>query len=433
MIITYGCQMNSHDSERIAYHLESLGYQLTHIKEEADFLLYNTCLVRENAELKVYGQLGAAKHLKRSNPEMILAVSGCMMQTGQARKVIQKQYPHVDIIFGTKNIDLLPQLIDRYLQNGTTVVDISDTELIDKENLSIRKHPYMAYINIMYGCNNYCTYCIVPFARGRERSRNPQIILDEIKKCAENGVIEIMLLGQNVNSYGKTLDHPMSFAQLLKKITEIDGIERIRFMTSHPKDLSDNLIDVMAVETKICPSLHLPLQSGSDRILELMNRKYTSNHYYNLVLKLRDRIPDIAITTDIIVGFPGETESDFEKTIEMCNKVKYDQAFTFLYSKRPGTKATEMPNQVPNEIMKVRFQKLLDTLYPQFNEINRNYLGKKVQVLVEGVSKNNESVLMGRTDTYKLVHFKGSNDLIGKIAPVIIEKHTSFTLEGRIV
>lgn len=432
MIITYGCQMNTHDSERIAYHLESLGYKPTTLKEEADFLLYNTCLVRENAELKVYGQLGAAKHLKRKNPQLILAVSGCMMQTGQAREIIQKKYPHVDIIFGTKNIDSLPQLIDRYLQSGERVVDISDTEVIDKENHAIRQHPFMSYINIMYGCNNFCTYCIVPYARGRERSRDPQVILDEVRKCAQNGSLEVTLLGQNVNSYGKTLDNPITFATLLKEVAKIEGIERIRFMTSHPKDLSDELIDVMAQETKICPSLHLPLQSGSDRILELMNRKYSSAHYYKLVEKLRDRIPNLALTTDIIVGFPGETEADFQQTIEMCNKVRYDQAFTFLYSQRPGTKATEMPGQVPEEIMKNRFQKLLDVLYPQFYEINRTYIGKKVDVLVESISKNNDAVLMGRTDTYKLVHFRGKKDLIGSIVPVTIEKHTSFTLEGRI-
>lgn len=432
MIITYGCQMNNHDSERIAYHLESLGYRPTCEKEKADFLLYNTCLVRENAELKVYGQLGAAKHLKRKDPNMILAVSGCMMQTGPAREMIKNKYPHVDLIFGTKNIDALPQLIDRHLQTGQRVVDISDTEVIDKENHAVRQYPFMSYINIMYGCNNFCTYCIVPYARGHERSRDPQVIINEIKKCAKRGSLEVMLLGQNVNSYGKTLDKSVTFARLLKEVAKIDGIERIRFMTSHPKDLSDELIDVIASEPKICPSLHLPLQSGSDRILELMNRKYTSAHYLGLVEKLRNRIPQIALTTDIIVGFPGETEADFQKTIDMCEKVRYDQAFTFLYSPRPGTKATEMKGQVEKEIMKDRFQRLLDVLYPHFYEINQSYLGQTVNVLVESISKNNDEVLMGRSEAYKLVHFKGNKDLIGKIVPVTIENHTSFTLEGRI-
>jgi len=433
-IVTYGCQMNEHDSEKISWLLENLGYEWTDDKENSDFIIYNTCLVRENAELKVYGQLGALKDLKRKNPDLILAVCGCMMQREEARKVILDKYKHVDIIFGTNNIHKLPLLIDRYKQTNKTVVDIiEDTRDIDDNIEANRKYGFKAFVNIMYGCNNFCTYCIVPYTRGRERSREPESIIKEVEKLSKEGYKEIMLLGQNVNSYGKTLNINYTFADLLKEINKIDGIERIRFMTSHPKDLSDELIDAMASLDKVCEQLHLPVQSGSNRILKAMNRKYTKEDYLLLIEKIKKAIPGISISTDIIVGFPGETEEDFLETLDLVKKVRYDSAFTFLYSIREGTKAAQMENQVPDDIKHERFQRLLDTIYPIFYEENSKYLDRTVEVLVEEVSKNNDEILSGRTRTGKLVHFKGNKDLIGKFVNVKVTTPKTFTLEGYLV
>ncbi|HHV46703.1 MAG TPA: tRNA (N6-isopentenyl adenosine(37)-C2)-methylthiotransferase MiaB [Tissierellia bacterium] len=433
-IVTYGCQMNEHDSEKISWILENLGYEWTENKEDSDFIVYNTCLVRENAELKVYGQLGALKDLKRKNPDLILAVCGCMMQREEARRVILDKYRHVDIIFGTNNIHKLPLLIDRHKQTNETVVDIvEDTRDIDDNIEANRKYGFKAFVNIMYGCNNFCTYCIVPYTRGRERSREPESIIKEIEKLAEEGYKEIMLLGQNVNSYGKTLNIEYTFADLLRDINKIQGIKRIRFMTSHPKDLSDELIYAMASLDKVCEQLHLPVQSGSNRILKAMNRKYTREDYLLLIEKIKKAIPDISISTDIIVGFPGETEEDFLDTLDLVKKARFDSAFTFLYSIREGTKAAQMENQVPDDIKHERFQRLLDTIYPIFYEENLKYLNKTVEVLVEEVSKNNDEVLSGRTRTGKLVHFKGSKDLIGKFVNVKITTPKTFTLEGHLI
>lgn len=433
-IVTYGCQMNEHDSEKISWLLEDLGYEWTDNKEDSDFIIYNTCLVRENAELKVYGQLGALKALKRQNPDLILAVCGCMMQREEARKVILEKYKHVDIIFGTNNIHKLPLLIDRLKQTNETVVDIiEDTRDIDDNIQANRKYSFKAFVNIMYGCNNFCTYCIVPYTRGRERSREPESIIKEIEELSREGYKEIMLLGQNVNSYGKTLDYKYSFADLLKDVNKIEGIERIRFMTSHPKDLSDELIDAMANLDKVCEQLHLPVQSGSNRILKAMNRNYTKEDYLSLIEKIKKAIPNISLSTDIIVGFPGETEEDFLETLDLIEKVRYDSAFTFLYSVREGTKAARMENQVPDDIKHDRFQRLLDKMYPIFQEKNDAYLYKTVEVLVEEVSKNNDEILSGRTRTGKLVHFKGNKDLVGKFVNVKIDTAKSFTLEGHLV
>jgi tRNA-2-methylthio-N6-dimethylallyladenosine synthase len=434
LIVTYGCQMNEHDSEKMSWLLENMGYKPTENKEDSDIIIYNTCIVRENAELKVYGQLGALKELKLRKPNLIIAVCGCMMQTEPARKTILEKYKHVDIIFGTSNIHKLPQLIDRHLQTGETIVDVEEDSREIVENISAnRKYPFKAFVNIMYGCNNFCTYCIVPYTRGRERSREPKNIIREIELLAKDGCKEVTLLGQNVNSYGKTLNYKFSFADLLREVNKVEGIERIRFMTSHPKDLSDELIQAMAELDKVCEHIHLPVQAGSNRILKAMNRKYTKEYYLELVEKIRKAIPDIAITTDIIVGFPGETEEDFEETLDLAKKVRYDSAFTFLYSKREGTIAAKMENQVPEEIKHERFQKLLDTLYPIFYEQNSKYENKVVEVLVEEVSKNNKEVLSGRTRTGKLVHFKGKKDLIGKFVNVKITKPKTFTLEGFII
>ncbi|MBU5437623.1 tRNA (N6-isopentenyl adenosine(37)-C2)-methylthiotransferase MiaB [Tissierella sp. MSJ-40] len=434
LTVTYGCQMNEHDSEKISWILEKMGYVLADNKEESDFIIYNTCLVRENAELRVYGQLGALKELKRKKPDLIIAVCGCMMQREDVREVITSKHKHVDIIFGTNNIHKLPELVNNYLETGKTVVDIieDDREIIEDIDAN-RKYSYKAFVNIMYGCNNFCTYCIVPYTRGREKSREPENILKEIEGLAKTGCKEITLLGQNVNSYGKTLDYKYTFADLLADVNKIDGIERIRFMTSHPKDLSEELIEAYTKLDKLCEHLHLPVQSGSNKVLKSMNRKYTREDYLHLVQKLKKAVPDIAITTDLIVGFPGETEEDFNDTLNLVKQVEYDSAYTFLYSIREGTIAAKMENQIDDKTKHDRFQRLLDTLYPISLEQNKKSLNKIVQVLVEDISKNNENVLTGRTRTGKLVHFEGDKNLIGQLVNVKITTVKTFTLEGSLV
>lgn len=434
MVITYGCQMNEHDSEKISWILDGMGYEVTDNRELCDLIIYNTCAVRKSAEERVYGQLGELKALKRKKPELIISVCGCMMQREEARDTVLKKYRHVDIIFGTNNIHKLPQLISRYNETGKTVVDINEENREIEENIDAnRKYSYKAFVNIMYGCNNFCTYCIVPYTRGRERSREPENIIREIEELAKNGCKEVTLLGQNVNSYGKTLERDYNFTDLLKEVNEIEGIERIRFMTSHPKDLSDELIEAYATLDKLCNHLHLPIQSGSNRLLKLMNRKYTREDYVKIVEKIRKSVPDVAITTDIIVGFPGETEEDFNETIELVKEVKYDSAYTFLYSIRDGTIAANMENQVPDDVKSKRFQRLLDTLYPIGLAHNEKLLGETVEVLVEEVSKNNENILNGRTRSGKLVHFEGDESLIGQLVNVKIENVKTFTLEGSLV
>ena len=432
-IITYGCQMNHHDSEKISYLLENLGYEKENDIEKSDFIIYNTCLVRENAELKVYGQLGALKNLKKKKPEMIIAVCGCMMQTGDARATIISKYKHVDIIFGTKNISRLPSLISRHRSTGEVIVDIEEEDILDDDTPINREHPFIAYVNIMTGCNNYCTFCIVPYARGKEISRTPESIINEIKELANKGYKEITLLGQNVNSYGKTLRPKVSFPELLKMVNEVEGIERIRFLTSHPKDCSDELIDAIANLDKVCENIHLPFQSGSNRILKDMHRVYTREHYLDLIRKLKEKVPNITLSTDIIVGFPGETEEDFNDTLSLVKNVEYDQGFTFLYSIRKGTKAAEMANQIPHEVKQDRFQRLIDTMYDIFYKKNKECVGKTYEVLVEGISKNNSEILTGRTRGFKLVHFKGGKRNIGQLVNVKITGHNSFALEGELV
>ncbi|WFA09728.1 tRNA (N6-isopentenyl adenosine(37)-C2)-methylthiotransferase MiaB [Tissierella sp. Yu-01] len=434
MIQTYGCQMNEHDSEKISWILDGMGYELTDNREECDLIIFNTCAVRKSAEERVFGQLGELKSLKRINPNLILSVCGCMMQREDIREVVLKKYKHVDVIFGTNNIHKLPQLITRHLESGKTIVDINEENREIEEDIDAnRKYSYKAFVNIMYGCNNFCTYCIVPYTRGRERSREPEKIIEEITLLAKNGCKEVTLLGQNVNSYGKSLEKKYTFSDLLKEVNEIEGIERIRFMTSHPKDISDDLIDCFRTLDKLCDQLHLPVQSGSNRMLKAMNRKYTREDYINKIEKIRKINPDIAITTDIIVGFPGETDEDFQDTLDLVKEVKYDSAFTFLYSIREGTKAATMEDQVPEKVKHERFQLLLDTLYPIGLEKNERLLRKNVQVLVEEVSKNNDNILNGRTTSGKLVHFPGSTDLIGKIVNVKIDAVKTFTMEGTIV
>lgn len=433
-INSMGCQMNDHDSEKISYILENMGYKPTDNKEDSGLIIFNTCLVRENAELKVYGQLGSLKNMKRENPDLIIGVCGCMPQREDIRDYITKKIKHVDLIFGTNNIHKLPQLINTHIQTGKTVVDIIEDsrEILEDINYN-RKYSYKAFVNIMYGCNNFCTYCIVPYTRGREYSRYPKDILKEIEFIAEEGCKEVTLLGQNVNSYGKTLDNPMTFAELLREVNKIEGIERIRFMTSHPKDMSKELIYAMRDCEKVCEHLHLPVQSGSNRLLEKMNRKYTVEHYLELIEKVKKEIPNIALTTDIIVGFPGETEKDFQDTLDLIKRVKYDSAFTFLYSIREGTIAAKMKDQIPDDLKHERFQRLLDTLYPIFYENNEKYKNRIVEVLVEDISKTDDKVLSGRTRANKLIHFKGDKDLIGKFVNVKVTGFNTFTMEGKIV
>lgn len=431
-ITTFGCQMNEHDSERISYILEDLGYTLTDDRNEADFILFNTCLVRENAELKLYGQVSSLKKLKEENPEKIIAVSGCMMQTSVASEVIEKKHKEVDIIFGTKNINSLPDLLFKYLETGERVIDVSEDNVKDDYVNYNSKNNFQAYVNIMTGCDNFCSYCIVPQSRGREESRRPSHIIEEIENLVNNGYKEITLLGQNVNSYGNKSDFNVTFPELLEKCAQIKGLERLRFTTSHPKDLSDDLIRVIKENDNICNYFHLPMQSGSDKVLKDMNRKYNKEQYLEKARKLREEIPNIAISTDIIVGYPTETEEDFQETLDVCRKVGFDTAFTFKYSPRPKTKAAKLET-IDEKIVQDRFDRLLDTLYPVFNEKNKEYVGKVVEVLLESESKNNKNVLTGRTDTFKLVHVEADKKLIGQIVKVKITDNTSFTISGHLV
>ena len=430
-IETFGCQMNIRDSEKISGILKQIGYEETDT-EDADFILYNTCTVRENANNRVYGRLGYLGTLKKKHPGMIIALCGCMMQEATAVEKIKTSYRFVDIIFGTHNIFKLAELLETRLDSKRMVIDLwTDTDMIVENLPNDRKFSFKAGVNIMFGCNNFCSYCIVPYVRGRERSRNPQDILDEIKGLAEGGVIEIMLLGQNVNSYGKNLETPFTFAELLSEIEKIDGIERVRFMTSHPKDLSDELIEVMRNSKKICKHLHLPIQSGSSRLLHLMNRQYTKESYLELVDKIRAAVPDISLTTDIIIGFPGETEEDLQDTMDVIRKVGYDSSFTYVYSKRTGTPAATM-TQVEESVAMERFDRLLT----QVHETSAKSAGKDVHthqlVLVEEINAQDPNLLTGRLSNNLLVHFPGDVNLIGKIVEVYLKESKGFYYMGSV-
>lgn len=430
-ITTLGCQMNARDSEKLSGILEEIGYRRSEAEESADLVIYNTCCVRENAELKVYGRLGYLKNYKKRRPEMKIALCGCMMQENLVLEKLKKSYPQVDLIFGTHNLYKFPELLQAMLSSGERIIDIWKEHGEIVEDLpSNRKYSFKASVNIMFGCNNFCTYCIVPYVRGRERSRRPEEILKEISQLAQDGVKEVQLLGQNVNSYGKTLERPISFAELLHEISQIDGIERIRFMTSHPKDLSQELIDAMASLPKVCPHFHLPLQSGSSRILEKMNRHYDQARYLDVVRRLREAVPDISLTTDIIVGFPGETDEDFEETVKVVRDVQFDSAFTFLYSKREGTPAAVMEEQVPEEEAKRHFDRLLEVLKEDIHAKNETWIGRTVLVLAEETSKHDEGMLTGRTPHNQLVHFQGDRALIGSVVPVRIVENQTFYFTG---
>lgn len=433
--VTFGCQMNARDSEKLAGILLQIGYEMTDTEDNADFIVYNTCTVRDNANQRVYGRLGVLGSIKKKKPHLKIALCGCMMQEQSVIEKIRKSYRFVDLIFGTHNIfkfaELSATMFENEKANGGMIIDVwQDTKQIVEDLPVSRKYPYKSGINIMFGCNNFCSYCIVPYVRGRERSRRPQEILSEIKKLAADGVIEVMLLGQNVNSYGKNLDEPITFAQLLQQIEQIEGIKRIRFMTSHPKDLSDELIQVMKSSKKICRHLHLPLQSGSDAILKQMNRRYTKADYLALVSKIKAAMPDIAITTDIIVGFPGETAEDVDETIDVVRKVQYDNAFTFIYSKRTGTPAAAMENQVPGTLVKENFDKLLRVVQDTAKERALLLRGQVMEALVEEVNEQDASLVTGRLSNNMLVHFPGDASCIGKLMTVSLDECHGFYYTG---
>lgn len=427
---TFGCQMNARDSEKLVGILEQIGYVEAE-SEDADFVIYNTCTVRENANNKVYGRLGYLNNKKKKHPHMMIGLCGCMMQEKHVVETIRKKYRFVDLVFGTHNIYKFAELLVRALLSESMIVDIwEDTDQIVEDLPVDRKYPFKSGVNIMFGCNNFCSYCIVPYVRGRERSRQPRDIIREIERLVADGVVEVMLLGQNVNSYGKNLEEPITFAQLLEQIEQIEGLERIRFMTSHPKDLSDELIEVLAKSKKICNHFHLPLQSGSSDILQKMNRRYTKEDYLLLVDKIRAKVPNMAITTDIIVGFPGETEEDFLETMDVVEKVRFDSAFTFIYSKRTGTPAAAMENQVPEDVVKDRFDRLLARVQEISQEKAASLTGEVVSVLVEEQNSQDASLVTGRLGNNAVVHFPGEPSLIGQIMDVKLTECKGFYYIG---
>ena len=435
-IITFGCQMNEHDSETISGMLQEKGCIETLSKNDSDITIINTCSIRENADKRFFGTLGQLKKIKEKNPGYIACVCGCMMQQQHIIDTVKSKYPWVDIIFGTHNIHRFPELLEKVCAEKQKIAEVlEDSQEIVEGLPAKRLYRHKSFANIMYGCNNFCTYCIVPYTRGREKSRRPEDIAGEVKKLVADGVREVTLLGQNVNSYkgvaadGSTWD----FADLIYMLNDIDGLERIRFMTSHPKDLSDKLIQAYVDCDKLCNYIHLPVQSGSSAVLKRMNRRYTREKYLELVTKLRRAVPDITISTDIIVGFPGETEEDFEETLSLVRAVKYDSAFTFLYSIRKGTPAAEYEDQIPEDIKHQRFNRLVDAVNEESMKKNAAYKGRIEKVLVEGVSKKNEETLTGRTDGFKLVDFAGDKNLIGKMVDVEIIEGKTFSLTGRIV
>jgi len=433
-IYTMGCQLNENESEKLSGMVTEMGYVFTDNPEEADLVIFNTCCVRENAEDKILGQLGYFKSLKRSKPDMLIALGGCMAQEPHMVEKFNKTHgQHLDIIFGTHNLYKFPELLYKSIDENKKMIEIWDMDGTIAENIPIKRESGIkASVTIMYGCNNFCSYCIVPYVRGRERSRQPEKILDEVRELAKDGYKEITLLGQNVNSYGKDLEIPISFAALLEKVAKIDGIERIRFVSPHPKDFSDELIDLISKEEKISRCLHLPLQSGSTEILKRMNRKYTKEQYLELANKIKNKIPDVLFTTDIIVGFPGETEEDFLDTMDVVRKVRYYSAFTFVYSKRVGTPAEKMIDQIDEKVKSERIGRLINLVNEILEEENEKLVGTVQKVLVEGYSKTNEAMLTGRTDGGKVVNFNGEESLIGKMIELKITEQRKWYLAGEL-
>lgn len=428
---TYGCQQNENDTERIRGILKEAGFEFCDKADIADLVIYNTCAVRENAEQKVFGRLGILKHLKESRPELIIGLCGCMVQQESITEKIKKVHSHVDLIFGTHALYKLPELLYETITQKKSIVSIENSDGEIAEDIPIlRDDDNKAWVSVMYGCNNFCSYCIVPYVRGRERSRRPEAVMAEVRELVAKGVSEICLLGQNVNSYGKDLDEDIDFSDLLRQVNSVDGVERIRFMTSHPKDLSDKLIDTIAECPKICKQLHLPFQAGSDRVLKEMNRRYTKADYLEKIRKLKGRIPDIALTTDVIVGFPTETNEDFEDTLDVLRQVEFDQIFSFIYSRREGTPAAKLDFVLSEDEIHKNFNKLLEVQNEISRRKNEAYVGRIERVLVDGASKNDPEMLSGRTESSKIVNFKGDPSLTGKYVDVKITEAHTWSLNG---
>lgn len=431
---TYGCQQNENDTERIRGMLFEAGFEFTDDAKIADVVIYNTCAVRENAEQKVFGRLGILKHIKEERRDMIIAVCGCMVQQEHITEKIKSVHEHVDLVFGTHALYKMPELLYKAMHQKKTVVDIEPSDGAIAEDIPIlRDDSKKAWVSVMYGCNNFCSYCIVPYVRGRERSRTPEAVLNEVKELVKNGCTEIALLGQNVNSYGKDLDIEIDFADLMRMVNEIEGVERIRFMTSHPKDLSDKLIQTIAECDKVCKQLHLPFQAGSDNILKQMNRKYTKAEYLEKIEKAKKAIPNLSLSTDVIVGFPTETNEDFEETLDVLRQVEFDNIFSFIYSRREGTPAAKLDFVLLEEEIHSNFNRLLEVQNEISKRKNEEYVGRIERVLVDGVSKNDESTLSGRCDSSKIVNFKGDKSLIGKYIDVKITEAHTWSLNGETV
>lgn len=431
---TYGCQQNENDTERIRGMLVEAGFALSDAEEGADLIIYNTCAVRENAEQKVFGRLGILKHIKEEKPETVIAVCGCMVQQEHIAKRIKEVYPHVDLVFGTHALYRMPRLLYDALHAKKTVIDIEPSDGTIAEDIPTKhENGFQAWVSVMYGCNNFCSYCIVPYVRGRERSRKSEDILNEIRTLVKDGCTEISLLGQNVNSYGKDLSEQIDFADLLRMVNEVEGVERIRFMTSHPKDLSEKLIEAMRDCKKVCRQLHLPFQAGSDRVLKEMNRRYTRSEYLEKIRRVKEMIPDIFLSTDVIVGFPTETNEDFEDTVKVIKEVEFDHIFSFIYSRREGTPAAKLDFVLSEEEIHKNFNRLLDVQNEISKRKNDAYVGRIERVLVEGVSTKNPDMLSGRCESSKIVNFSGDKSLIGKYADVKVTEAMTWSLNGELV
>jgi len=430
---TYGCQQNENDTERIEGMLIEAGYVMGEEEKNADLVIYNTCAVRENAEMKVFGRIGILKHMKENGKDMIIGLCGCMVQQEHIAEKIKKTHRHIDMVFGTHALYRMPEILYKTITKNKTVIDIEQEDGSIAENLPInRKKESKAWVSIMYGCNNFCSYCIVPYVRGRERSREPSDIIAEIEGLVKDGVSEVTLLGQNVNSYGKDLESKIDFSDLLRMVNEINGIERIRFMTSHPKDFGDKLLQTMVECPKICRQLHLPVQAGSNRILKDMNRRYTKEEYLEKIEKVKKAIPGILLTTDVIVGYPKETVEDFEETLDVIRKVEYDNIYSFIYSRRKGTPAAKLDFVLTEEQIHENFNRLLEVQNEISKKKNDDYVGRVVEVLVDGVSKNNDNTLSGRTETSKIVNFVGDESLTGKYVKVKITEAHTWSLNGEL-
>lgn len=431
---TYGCQQNENDTERIRGMLREAGFEFTDDSKKADVVIYNTCAVRENAEQKVFGRLGILKHIKEERRDMLIAVCGCMVQQEHITERIKSVHEHVDLVFGTHALYKMPELLYKAMHEKKTVVDIEKSDGAIAEDIPImRDDSKKAWVSVMYGCNNFCSYCIVPYVRGRERSRAPEAVLSEVKELVRNGCTEIALLGQNVNSYGRDLDTEIDFSDLMRMVNDVEGVERIRFMTSHPKDLSDKLINTIAECDKVCKQLHLPFQAGSDNILKQMNRKYTKAEYLEKIERVKKAVPGISLSTDVIVGFPTETNEDFEETLDVLRRVQFDNIFSFIYSRREGTPAAKLDFVLTDEEIHANFNRLLEVQNEISKRKNEEYVGRVECVLVDGVSKNDENTLSGRCASSKIVNFKGDRSLIGKYIDVKITEAHTWSLNGKII